>query len=115
MKTLPALAFGLWLGAATALTAGTQPTLPQGPPDRPCDQPQEGAESPDANGRAVTATIKGVDRQQGIVELDTKDGRFLMSTAPAEVKDLREGEELLICMEGDDVEGEERLADTPSS
>ena len=42
-------------------------------------------------------------------------GRFLMSTAPAEVKDLREGEELLICMEGDDVEGEERLADTPSS
>lgn len=113
MKTLPALAFGLWLVAAIVLPAGAQPTLPQGPPDHPCDQPPGAAESRDPDGHAITATIKGVDRQQGILELDTKDGRFLMATPPAEIQDLQEGDQLLICLEGDAIEGEERLADTP--
>lgn len=113
MKTLPALAFGLWLVAAMVLSAGAQPTLPQGPPDRPCDQPPGAAESQDSNGHAITATIKGVDRQQGILELDTKEGRYLLPTPPAEIQDLQEGDQLLICLEGDAIEKEDRLADTP--
>jgi hypothetical protein len=58
------------------------------------------------------ATIKGVDHRQGILELDSKDGRFLLATTPTEIQGLREGDRLLICLEGDAIEGEERLADT---
>ena len=112
MKTLPALVLGLWLAAAMVPPAGAQPTLPQGPPDRPCDQPPGAAKPQDPEGHAITATIKGVDRQQGILELDTKEGRYLLTTPPAKIQDLQEGDQLLICLEGDAVEGEERLAGT---
>ena len=113
MKMLPALAFGLWLVTAMVLPAGAQPTLPQGPPDRPCDQPADAADSHGSDEHAITATIKGVDHQQGILELDTKEGRYLLATSPAEIQDLQEGDQLLICLEGDAIEGEERLADIP--
>ena len=113
MKMLPALAFGLWLVTAMVLPAGAQPTLPQGPPDRPCDQPADAADSHGSDEYAITATVKGVDRQQDILELDTKEGRYLLATTPAEIQDLREGDQLLICLEGDAIEGEDRLANTP--
>jgi hypothetical protein len=110
MKILPALALGLWLTTGLVLPVGAQPTLPQGPSEHPCGQPPGAVESQGPDGHPITATIKEIDHQQGILELDTKDGRFLLATTPAEIRDLQEGELLLVCLEGDDIEGEERLA-----
>jgi hypothetical protein len=112
MKTLAALALGLWLAAGTVLPVGAQPSLSQGPLDRPCDQSPNTADSQGSDEHAITATIKGVDHQQGILELDTKEGRFVLSATPAEIQGLQEGDLLLVCLEGDDVEGDERLANT---
>jgi hypothetical protein len=109
-KTLAVLALGLWLAMGTVLPVSAQPTLPQGSADQPCDQPAGGAESGDAEGRAVMATIKGVDRQRGILELETKEGRAVIATTPADTQSFQEGDEVLICLEGDAIEGEERLA-----
>jgi hypothetical protein len=53
---------------------------------------------------------RGVDRQRGLVELETKNGRVVMETTPAETQSLQEGEQLLVCLEGDNIEGEDRLA-----
>ena len=109
-KTLPVLALGLWLATATVLPASAQLTLPQGSADQPCDQPATGAESGDSEGHAVMATIKGVDRQRGLIELETQEGRVVMETTPTETQSLQEGDQLRVCLEGDAIEGEERLA-----
>jgi len=113
LKLGSVLLLGLWLALGAPLSAGAQPTLPQGPRDRPCDQPAGAAATGVPDGHASTATVKGVDRQQGVVELATKDGRFLIATPPAETRHLREGDQLLVCLHGEGSEGEDRLADTP--
>lgn len=110
MKTLFLLALGLWLAIGMVLPAGAQPTLPQGSADQPCDQPTAGAESGDSEEHAVMAIIKGVDRQRGLLELETKNGRVVMETTPAETQSLQEGDHLLVCVEGDAIGDEERLA-----
>jgi hypothetical protein len=109
-RTLPVLALGFWLAAATVLPASAQSTLPQGSADQPCDQPAGGVESGDSEGHAVMATIKKVDRQRGILELVTKEGRAVMATTPTETQRHQAGDQLLVCLEGDAIEGEERLA-----
>jgi hypothetical protein len=110
MKPLFLLALGLWLILGTGLPAGAQPTLPQGSADHPCDQPAAGAESGESEGHAVIATIKGVDRQRGLLELETQQGRVVMETPPAETQSLQEGDHLLVCVEGEALGDEERLA-----
>jgi hypothetical protein len=52
------------------------------------------------------ATIKKVDRQRGILELATKEGRAVVATTPAETRRHQEGDQLLVCLEGDAIEGE---------
>lgn len=110
-KTLPIFALGLWLATATVLPASAQPMLPHGSADQSCDQPATGAESGDSEEHAVMATIKGVDRQRGLLEVETEEGRAVMVTTPAETQSLQEGDQLLVCFEGDDIDKEERLAD----
>jgi hypothetical protein len=110
-KILPILALSLGLATSTGLPVSAQPILPQGAVDQPCDYPAAGAKSGDSEGHAVTATIKGVDRQRGLLELETKEGRVVMETTPAETQSLQEGDQLLVCMEGDNIGGEDRLAD----
>jgi hypothetical protein len=111
-KMLPIFTLGLCLTTATVLPAHAQPTLPQGPADQPCDQSTGSAESGDSEEHAVMATIKGIDRQRGILELETKNGQVVMETTPAETQSLQEGDQLLVCLEGDSIEGEDRLANS---
>jgi hypothetical protein len=109
-KTLPIFALGLWLATAMVLPANAQLTLPQGSAEQPCDQPAGSAEAGDSEGHGVMATLKGVDRQRGLVELETKNGRVVMETTPAETQSLQEGDQLLVCLEGDNIKEEDRLA-----
>jgi hypothetical protein len=109
-KTLAILALGLWLALGTVLPARAQLTLPHGSADYPCDQPAGSAEPDASAGHAVMATIKGVDRQRGILELETTDGRAVIASTPGETRGLQEGDEMLVCLEGGAIGGEERLA-----
>ena len=109
-KPLAGLALGLWLSMGTVWPASAQITLPQGSGDHPCDQAAGVPESGDSAGHAVMATIKGIDRQRGVLELETKDGRAVIATTPADTQSLQEGEEVQVCLEGEAIGGEERLA-----
>ena len=111
-KILPILALSLGLTTSSGLPVSAQPILPQGTVDQPCDYyPAAGAKSGDSEGHSVTATIKGIDRQRGLLELETKEGRAVMETTPAETQSLQEGDQLLVCIEGGNIGGEDRLAD----
>jgi hypothetical protein len=107
-KMLPIFALGVWL--ATALPVSAQPILLHGSADQPCDHLAVSAEPGDSEGYTVMVTIKGVDRQRGLLELQTKNGRVVMETTTAETQSLQEGEQLLVCLEGDNIERENRLA-----
>ena len=109
-KTLVVLVLSLGLALGTVRSASPQATLPQGSTDRPCDQLAGSAESSDSVGYAVMATITGVDRQRGILELETQEGRITLATALTDAQSLQEGDQLLVCFEGDAIGGEERLA-----
>jgi hypothetical protein len=110
MKTLFALALGLGLAVGTVQLASAQLTFPQGSAEYPCDQSATRVESGDSEGHTVIATIKGIDRQRGILEVETKEGRVVMKTTPTETQSLQEGDKVQVCLEGDNLEGEDRLA-----
>jgi len=113
MKALPLVALGLWFALSLVLPAGAQLTLPQiqSSPDYPCRQPPgaEKARAPD--GHPVVATVQESDHQRGILGLATTEGRYSLAAPPAEIRDLQAGDQLLVCLEGDNIDGEDRLAD----
>jgi hypothetical protein len=110
MKTLPLLVLSLWLALGMAPPAGAHLTLPHGLPDYPCKQPRGVDEPQDPDGYPIVATVTGINHQQGTLELDTADGRVSLAAAPVEIQDLQAGDQLLVCFEGDNIDGEDRLA-----
>src|SRR5262245_29975894 len=106
---LSRVALGLWLAIAMVVSASAQPTLPHGSSDYPCRPPPGGGEPHAPQGYPVIATVKEIDRQRGILELDTKEGRYALA-APAESQQLQAGDQVLVCLEGDNIDGEDRLA-----
>ena len=112
MKLLPVLLLGGWLAVGTSLPASAHPTLPYGSPDPPCAQPQAAAAAGIPDGHAVVATVTRVGPRQGTVTFVTPDGSFELTTTPAALNGLRTGDQLMICIEGDALDGEERLVDT---
>jgi hypothetical protein len=94
MKILPIFILTLCLAVNTVLPASAQPALPQGSLDHPCDQTLSAADPQPADTHVILATINGIDRQQGMLALDTQDGRFLMAVAPSEIMHLQEGDVL---------------------
>ena len=66
---------------------------------------------PKPAGHAIVATVTRVDPRQGQVEFTTAAGSFLLTTAPAEMHDLRVGDQLLLCLHEDLREDKARVAD----
>ena len=112
MKLFPVLLLGGWLAVGTGLPANAQPTLPQGSPEHPCDQPAAAAAAGIPDGHAVVATVTRVEVRQGIVEFVTADGSFELTLPPAALDGLRVGDHVMLCLEGDALDGEDRLAHT---
>jgi hypothetical protein len=57
------------------------------------------AMDPGAYGRyAIVATVGQVDHQQGLLQLETTLGQIVTMVAPEEVKDLQEGDQILVCI-----------------
>jgi hypothetical protein len=54
---------------------------------------------PHAHGAHVTvATVLYVDHQLGVLHLETEIGRLLTFVAPEKITDVREGEQLRVCL-----------------
>ena len=105
------LALSLGLVAGTILPTGAQlpPRQTSGAPS--CDSLTRTAPSEQPAGHAIAATVKRVDARQGQVEFTTERGSFVLTTPPAEMHDLRVGEQLLICLHEDMSGDQGRLAE----
>jgi hypothetical protein len=112
MKLFPMLLLGGWLAVGTGFPANAQPTLPPGSPEHPCDQPAAAAAAGIPDGHAVVATVTRVDMRQGTVEVLTPEGSFELTLPPAALDGLRLGDHMVLCLEGDALDGEDRLAYT---
>jgi hypothetical protein len=59
--------------------------------------------------------VKRVDAHQGQLEFTTETGSFLLTAPPAEMHNLRVGDQLLICLHEDTSEDKARLAEDSST
>jgi hypothetical protein len=98
MKMRLAVAVATLLTISSALPAFTQQTPPQGTPDSNCQQEMAAVALPAHGGHATVATVIQVDHQQGLLHLDTALGRLLTFAAPEDIKDLQEGDQLMVCV-----------------
>jgi len=55
--------------------------------------------------------VKRVDARQCQVEFTTETGSFLLTAPPAEMHNIRVGDQLLICLHEDTSEDKERLVE----
>ena len=89
---------------ATLLTIGSvllvfaQQTPPQGTPESNCEQEIAAVDPQAHGGHATVATVIQVDHLHGVLHLDTALGRLLTFATPEDIKDLQEGDELMVCM-----------------
>jgi hypothetical protein len=86
------------LTIGSALPAFALPLPPPGTPDSTCER-EMAAVAPQAHGGHTTvATVIQVNHQQGLLHLDTDRGRLLTFATPEDIKDLREGDQLTVCV-----------------
>ncbi len=89
---------------ATLLTIGSAPpafaqqTSPQDTPDSNCEQEIAAVDPRAHSGHTTVATVIQVDHLHGVLHLDTALGRLLTFATPEDIKDLQEGDELMVCM-----------------
>jgi hypothetical protein len=101
MKILLFVSLVALLAVGSAPPAFAQRRLPQDALGGTCEQ-DSGAAKPHAQGeRALSATITNIDRQQGLLDLETEIGRVQMRAASDELQALQEGDTLLVCVVGE--------------
>ena len=107
MKVCPVLVLSLGLVAGTVLPTSAQLPLSQASADSPCDAAAV------AFGRreeqAIVATVKRVDPGHGQLEFTTETGSFVLTTTAA-LHDLHVGDQLVLCLHGDESESAARVA-----
>jgi hypothetical protein len=99
MKTLFSLSLAVLLAVGGIVPAWSHHTpLPGGLDDKSCEQDMK-ALAPHSHGEHVTvATVIQVDHQLGLLHLETDIGRLLTFVAPEEIKDVQEGDQLVVCL-----------------
>ena len=116
MNLRPVLVLSVWLISGTAQPTSAQLPLRQDYAAQPCDAPAVAGASDTPERHAILATVKHVDPDQGQLEFTTETGSFLLTTTPAEVHDLRVGDQLVICLHEEVSDGKEHFAaDIPAA
>jgi hypothetical protein len=98
MRCLSSFALVVLLSAANGV-----PTLPSSPvipatPGKSCTQPPDTAEQAGSEQTALPATITGIDRAQGILNLETATARAQVVVPPEVLQDLQVGDQVELCM-----------------
>ena len=94
MRDFLALGMTALLGVAFPFPAGAQAHLPAGDGGGPCVQGEDAALS-----LPVTAVVSKIDLRQGRATLETSVGKLELATAPAELRALRTGDVLTLCVD----------------
>ena len=108
MKLRAVLTLGLGLVVGTVLPTNAQLPLPHTPAASLCDAPPAVAGTP--AGHALVATVMRVEPDQGQVEFTTATGTFVLTT-PAEIHDLRVGDQFFICLHEEEDNSKARVAE----
>ena len=94
MKDILALGMTVLLGFAFPFPAHAQAHPPAGDGGGPCVQEEDAALS-----LPVTAVVSKIDLRQGRATLETSVGKLELATAPAELRALRTGDVLTLCVD----------------
>ena len=111
------LALGLGLVAGAVRSTRAQLPLQHGPAPRCAARTAVAGSSAE---HAIVATVTRMDPGLGQLEFTTATGTFLLTTTPTELHDLRVGDQVLICLHEEGIEGkahvaQEGAAATPST
>jgi hypothetical protein len=106
MNTVLTLAFVALLTVGSAAPVFAHQPLAQGSSVSACPQGTKAA-SAAPEGRPTTATIVQIDRQHGLLNLETEIGRVLTFATPEDMKGLHEGDQIVVYLVVDE--------DTPES
>jgi hypothetical protein len=99
MKTLFSLSLAVLLALGGIVPAWAQHTpLPGTPDDKSCDQDMKALDPHTHGGQVTVATVIQVDHQLGLLHLETDIGRLLTFVAPEKIKDVQEGDQLMVCL-----------------
>ena len=98
MKTLFSWSVTVLLAMGSALLVSAQQPLTPDPFEQSCQQSVTVLDPQARGGRAAAATVVRVDHQSGLLSLETDSGRVLTFAAPEEIQDLREGDQIMVCM-----------------
>jgi hypothetical protein len=98
MNTRVTVALAILLALGSARPTGAQPTPPPGSHESNCEQDIAAIAPQARGGYAAVATVIQVDHQHGLLHLDTDRGRLLTFATPEDIADLREGDQLVVCI-----------------
>ena len=110
MRPLSSLAF-----AALLAVGGSVPVLPLSPggltpPGESCTQVPETAPQPSTEELAVSATVTRIDRERGVLDVETETGHVQVVAPPTAVQDLQVGDKLVLCL-ADEVPSQNLMQD----
>jgi len=67
-------------------------------PGESCEQTPDTAKPPGSEKTAIPATVTGIDRAQGVLNLETEVGRAQVIAPPEVLQDLHVGDQVELCM-----------------
>ena len=96
MHTLFALAFAILVIVGSAAPSFAQQSVTQDTPASACTQGTEAAAVHPPEGRPTKATVIQIDREHGLLNLQTEIGRVLTFATPEDIKGLHEGDQIVV-------------------
>ena len=98
MRPLCSLAFAALLAVGGSIPVRPLTGIESATPKESCPQtsttaPQRSTEEP-----AVRATVTQIDRERGILDLETEAGHVQVAASPSALQDLQVGDRLVLCL-----------------
>jgi len=96
MKMFLALVFAMLLTVGSAAPSFAQESVTQDTSASACPQGTEATTVQAPQGRPTKATVIQIDRQHGLLNLETEIGRVLTFATPEDMKGLHEGDQIVV-------------------
>jgi hypothetical protein len=98
MRCLSSLALALLLSASAGVPTVSPPSVVPNLPGENCELTPDGAKHPSAEETAIPATVTGINREQGVVNLETDVARAQVMVPPDVLQELHVGDQVELCM-----------------
>ncbi len=98
MRPLCSLAFAVLLSAGSGLPAVTSSPVVPDTPGKTCAQTPDTAKQARSEKTAIPATVTGIDRAHGVLNLETDVARAEVVVPPEVLLGLHVGDQVVLCM-----------------